>query len=705
MNLIRVLLTSLKKNQCHILFNRISDFLASKHDTYLYVQFFNAALDIIQAKIGKHVDVSPIPKPPPSNCCHVKFDNKALDFINLNKIFKDKSIRDTLPTALRDDVPTVVYQLTNSIRSKMFNHKKFVQSIEVNKLLIDDSILPCECHDSPYLNQHHGHIITGDLSIVSDLKLRNLLSKGPKYREPLPFSCKKARENILKGLADTIATWSNKARIAPALFAEWKLAVIKAMDHRISTFYKKEKKSASILSDQSSKTCLSELQSKYVMVPIDKAANNVAFVCQRYYAQVILKELGLIGTSTSTYTSIDDTTTENIVQKHTNELKQQFNITVEKDMKTLPDIYWLPKLHKNPVGFRFIIASKQCTIKRLSKHISAAFSLFQKQISAYHAKTHFYSGIKTYWIVQNRDPILEAVNKSTTRRSAKCLSSFDFSTLYTKIPHNKLIEVLTSLIDFVFKGGTRNKVSIYASGKAKWVNDKADSSFIFTKESIKSAISYLIKNSYFKFGGRLFRQDIGIPMGSDPAPAFANLFLFYYESKWITSIRKNNYILARKFGQVFRYIDDLLALNDGKSFETYHTEIYPEELQLNKENDGYTQSTFLDLDISIDNGIFKTKLFDKRNDFGFHITRLPFRDSNIPCKMFYSSIAAECLRICRATSTANNARLSIQSIVSRMCKQGANIPMMKNCISKTLQRHNINTKMGYEDNKFVKQLF
>ena len=54
--------------------------------------------------------------------------------------------------------------------------------------------------------------------------------------------------------------------------------------------------------------------------------------------------------------------------------------------------------------------------------------------------------------------------------------------------------------------------------------------------------------------------------------------------------------MARKFGQVFRYIDDLLALNDGKSFETYHKEIYPEELQLNKENDGYTQSTFLDLD-------------------------------------------------------------------------------------------------------------
>ena len=80
-------------------------------------------------------------------------------------------------------------------------------------------------------------------------------------------------------------------------------------------------------------------------------------------------------------------------------------------------------------------------------------------------------------------------------------------------------------------------------------------------------MSYLIKNSYFRLGDRLFRQDI--PMGSDPAPAWANLFLSHYESSWINSVKKSNNILARKFGQVFRYIDDLLALNDGHSFERH----------------------------------------------------------------------------------------------------------------------------------------
>ena len=74
------------------------------------------------------------------------------------------------------------------------------------------------------------------------------------------------------------------------------------------------------------------------MVPIDKAANNVAFVCKRFYAQVLLKELGLIGSSTSTYTKIDQLTPADIIAQHQTELKDKFNITVNDDMLTLPDI-------------------------------------------------------------------------------------------------------------------------------------------------------------------------------------------------------------------------------------------------------------------------------------------------------------------------------------------------------------------------------
>ena len=194
-------------------------------------------------------------------------------------------------------------------------------------------------------------------------------------------------------------------------------------------------------------------------------------------------------------------------------------------------------------------------------------------------------------------------------------------------------------------------------------------------------------------------------MGSDPAPAFANLFLFHYESSWLDTVKKSNNILARKFSQVFRYIDDLLALNDGHSFERHFHEIYPPELTLNKENDDYSRTTFLDLCIEIKDGVFTTRLFDKRDQFGFSITRLPYRDSNIPCKMFYSSIAAECLRVCRATSSDENAATSIKAVVSRMIKQGAKMDRVKGTVTKMLNRHRISAKFGILDNSFVHKLF
>ena len=61
-------------------------------------------------------------------------------------------------------------------------------------------------------------------------------------------------------------------------------------------------------------------------------------------------------------------------------------------------------------------------------------------------------------------------------------------------------------------------------------------------------------------------------MGSDPAPFFANLFLFFYESRWLKSIKNTNYQVARKFGNIFRFIGDLVAINDANEFEKDYNE-------------------------------------------------------------------------------------------------------------------------------------
>ena len=78
------------------------------------------------------------------------------------------------------------YTYTNSVATKVFNYKQSIRDFKLNEH--GNQLPPCSCSSSAYLYSSAGHIVTGDLSIVENLKLREILSKGPKYREPTSFS-------------------------------------------------------------------------------------------------------------------------------------------------------------------------------------------------------------------------------------------------------------------------------------------------------------------------------------------------------------------------------------------------------------------------------------------------------------------------------------------------------------------------------------
>ena len=344
-------------------------------------------------------------------------------------------------------------------------------------------------------------------------------------------------------------------------------------------------------------------------------------------------------------------------------------------------------MHKIPSGARFIIAGKKCINKQLSKHVTSAFKLCYSQIDAYHKKTYYFSGAKTFWVIQNNSLPLECIKKINKRKNAKQISTFDFSTLYTKIPHDKLLDILNKVVDFVFKGGTRDYIIINKQGCASWSSKKRGHHFVFTKSLLKEAIKFLLHNCFFSIGNITMIQVIGIPMGSDPAPFFANLFLAHKEADWVKAQRKLGIINVRKINNSFRFIDDLLSLNDGSTFEKHYKDIYPTELELKKENNSNSCASFLDLYIYIENGEFHTRLFDKRDNFGFDIVRMPFYCSNVPSKMFYGSIGAEFLRISRATSKIEDLTRNCKQLLSRMLKQNGQMRRIKFSLIKMIQRH------------------
>ena len=74
-------------------------------------------------------------------------------------------------------------------------------------------------------------------------------------------------------------------------------------------------------------------------------------------------------------------------------------------------------MHKIPSVAKFIIAGMKCINKQLRKHNTSAFKLCYSQIAStfYHKKVYYFSGTKTFWVIQNKSLPLECINKISKR--------------------------------------------------------------------------------------------------------------------------------------------------------------------------------------------------------------------------------------------------------------------------------------------------
>ena len=91
-------------------------------------------------------------------------------------------------------------------------------------------------------------------------------------------------------------------------------------------------------------------------------------------------------------------------------------------------------MRKTPVGERFIIASPKCSVKHLLKDFTSILKLFQKQFESFHDKNRLWVGVSHFWVIQNNKPVVDHINKINSKKKAVSIRTFDFSTLYTKIP-------------------------------------------------------------------------------------------------------------------------------------------------------------------------------------------------------------------------------------------------------------------------------
>ena len=144
------------------------------------------------------------------------------------------------------------------------------------------------------------------------------------------------------------------------------------------------------------------------------------------------------------------------------------------------------------------------------------------------------------WILKNSTNLLSSSGHLGVHR-ATSIQTFEFSTLYTSIPHDLLKYRMNNIINNAFKrknGATQYTDIKVGRNKSYFTNDPLNGDNKYTASDICKMIEFLVDNIYVRFGGQLFRQMVGIPMGTNCAPLLADLFLYSYENEFLDKLIK-----------------------------------------------------------------------------------------------------------------------------------------------------------------------
>ena len=264
------------------------------------------------------------------------------------------------------------------------------------------------------------------------------------------------------------------------------------------------------------------------------------------------------------------------------------------------DLKLWKKLHKVPFKHHFLAGSSKCTTKDLSCLLTKVLTTVKYGLIRYNNTKTSSNGVNSRWVVKNSTSRLSSLDQLDVR-TAISVQTYDFSTLYTSIPHNLLKFWIIALIHNSFK--RRNESNRYThikimSGKGYFIDTiNPGGNNQYTADQICRMVEFLIDNIFVKLGGCLCCQVIGIPMGTNCAPLLADLFLYYYESEFLDNmIRGGHRKLARSFNLCYWYTDDLIVFNN-KKFGDYVKEIYPSQLTVDKSQHIWWPSKLPGLDL------------------------------------------------------------------------------------------------------------
>lgn len=599
----------------------------------------------------------------------VYFPNKGMESIQMQSIFRDRELKNLFESEKKSEVKpvTVVYTYEPPLSLDLFNYSKSLTYL-ANSGLRGLQKISCNCRSSKFIYDPVGHVITGNLDIVSNCKLKSLFSYGAKYRLPEFLNWEAVLEAAKQAIAVYYQYIVTKKLISVQNAEKYVERFLHIVKSRICLAQQNSIEDKPIISRYAIKYALKDLHKKYVVIPADKAANNFVFVCKYWYVNIISKEMGInfengqfVIHGNETYKPSTVTLLQ-IIDKHIS-LNSMYNITTIEQNKQLPKIFATPKLHKDPFGWRFIAGASKASIKQVSILLYRILAFFKKHFANYCTALYRNMGKNCYWSVENSLQVKNKLLAFGIQKQIFSLVTCDFATLFKTLPHNCILKSLFQLVDICFRNSGKQYLEVN-SQFLKYCDEMSivKATYINAIQA-KELIATVVDQTYVQYAGQIFHQECGVSMGSNASPVIADLTLTVMEYEFV---RKNQSIVIPL---ACRYIDDIIVIN-VPNFEQIAVEIYGLHLPLKQTNATLDKANFLDLHIEIHSNICKFKIYNKTDDFDFTVVRFPFKASNVHSQIGYNTFYSQLIRVGRLTEDSTDFENRTREMFMELLKHG-----------------------------------
>ena len=376
-----------------IIARRTRAFLEKFSDGRLFGELTKEIRCLIENKVAYARKIRPAKKKIDKITWKVDFSHKILEEVNIQSLYGLGEMRQLLPTQLRNGVPfRKVFLFGKTLGSRVLNYNKCLK--EAGEMTYDGMMsMECDCQTSEFVNSHHGHIMTGNLDIIRDDRLKEVCSYGTKFREVPRLNLALVKEKFKSNVDTLVSSFVRKFKVPRVRFKEWQNRFVDIVNNRLDYLARTRRWDVPVLSNRNSKIELDRLQKNFVITVVDKVAGNFAFTCKKFYFLRLARELGLDNQQpgNETYLFVDRTEQE-ICRDLVGKL-EPFGALPGDSEQRVAMLYHNPKFHKNPVKFRFIAGNVKVVTSRLDEIVAKILKMCKGHFENLCKKYKGFSGI------------------------------------------------------------------------------------------------------------------------------------------------------------------------------------------------------------------------------------------------------------------------------------------------------------------------